>query len=466
MGGAQAGEVASGTAVESPRAGPARRRARPRSGWRPPCATANGRIHELSRSTARGPGWARRSPRPTSARTSVTVAHVGDRRVYRLRDGMLDAAHRATTRSCRSSIDQGRLTQEEADEPSAALDHHPRARPRAERRGRDAHAPGPRRRRLPALLRRPDVDGRRAPRSRAHRARAAPSLAEAAERARRRRQRRGRPRQHHRRPVPPRGGGAPARPAPTAPTPTPRRRDEAAEPATSTADGSGRRPPRRDGRGRAHRRARPAPRAAPPPSAGDALPARRAVQASRCRPRDPRPGPRRPAGSATRAVYFVGTDSHGLVDVYRGVPYELPGGLKLYTRLLRVRRAGELAARRAGGTSCSTTRCARSDDATDLVDQLELGRRWRTVSARNRELLALIPASLLRHGRLRGHPHPERERNGGVVDNRTISNGSLTYGADLPRPVPGRAHRAAHHAARTPTRTCSRSSRCSRASGS
>ncbi len=34
---------------------------------------------------------------------------------------------------------------------------------------------------------------------------------------------------------------------------------------------------------------------------------------------------------ASQSVYFIGTDSRGLVSVFRGVPYELPGGVKLYT---------------------------------------------------------------------------------------------------------------------------------------
>lgn len=34
---------------------------------------------------------------------------------------------------------------------------------------------------------------------------------------------------------------------------------------------------------------------------------------------------------ASQSVYFIGTNSRGLVTLYRGVPYELPGGIKLYT---------------------------------------------------------------------------------------------------------------------------------------
>ena len=35
--------------------------------------------------------------------------------------------------------------------------------------------------------------------------------------------------------------------------------------------------------------------------------------------------------AASRELYFVGTDSNGLVTMYRGVPYDLPLGIKLYT---------------------------------------------------------------------------------------------------------------------------------------
>jgi serine/threonine protein phosphatase PrpC len=32
-----------------------------------------------------------------------------------------------------------------------------------------------------------------------------------------------------------------------------------------------------------------------------------------------------------RSAYFIGADEHGLVTLYRGVPYELPGGVRLYS---------------------------------------------------------------------------------------------------------------------------------------
>jgi protein phosphatase len=34
---------------------------------------------------------------------------------------------------------------------------------------------------------------------------------------------------------------------------------------------------------------------------------------------------------ASQSVYFIATNNRGLVTLYRGLPYELPGGVKLYT---------------------------------------------------------------------------------------------------------------------------------------
>jgi protein phosphatase len=33
---------------------------------------------------------------------------------------------------------------------------------------------------------------------------------------------------------------------------------------------------------------------------------------------------------ATRQLYFIGTNSHGIVTIYRGLPYDLPAGIHLY----------------------------------------------------------------------------------------------------------------------------------------
>jgi protein phosphatase len=78
------------------------------------------------------------------------------------------------------------------------------------------------------------------------------------------------------------------------------------------------------------------------------------------------------AYAAARQVYFLGTDDTGLVTVYRGVPYELPLGIDLYS------------ARYRSGVPASSIPTARRDrvldhqwrsesDAEDLVRQLETG---------------------------------------------------------------------------------------------
>jgi PPM family protein phosphatase len=75
---------------------------------------------------------------------------------------------------------------------------------------------------------------------------------------------------------------------------------------------------------------------------------------------------------ATRAVFFVGTDSSGVVAIYRGLPYELPLGLKLYEQYYASGvPATELPARRRRSLLDNELR-SRSD-ATDLVRQLETG---------------------------------------------------------------------------------------------
>jgi PPM family protein phosphatase len=75
---------------------------------------------------------------------------------------------------------------------------------------------------------------------------------------------------------------------------------------------------------------------------------------------------------ASQSVFFIGTNVRGLVTVFRGVPFELPGGLKLYSSDY------------VSGVSASTLPPARRQtlldhslrserDAADLVRQLELG---------------------------------------------------------------------------------------------
>jgi PPM family protein phosphatase len=75
---------------------------------------------------------------------------------------------------------------------------------------------------------------------------------------------------------------------------------------------------------------------------------------------------------ALQSVYFIGTNQSGLVTIFRGVPYELPAGIKLYSSYY------------VSGVSASTLAPARRQalldhawrsegDAAGLVRQLELG---------------------------------------------------------------------------------------------
>jgi protein phosphatase len=75
---------------------------------------------------------------------------------------------------------------------------------------------------------------------------------------------------------------------------------------------------------------------------------------------------------ASQSVYFVGTTSDGFVAVYRGLPYDLPVGLDLYSENYESGvAAASLPARQR---SVVTNHKLRSlGDANDLVRQLETG---------------------------------------------------------------------------------------------
>jgi len=75
---------------------------------------------------------------------------------------------------------------------------------------------------------------------------------------------------------------------------------------------------------------------------------------------------------ASQTVYFVGTDSNGFVTLYRGLPYELPGGLKLYTEnFVTGVNADQLPAGRRAQLLDQKLRSR--DDGVDLVRQVEEG---------------------------------------------------------------------------------------------
>lgn len=75
---------------------------------------------------------------------------------------------------------------------------------------------------------------------------------------------------------------------------------------------------------------------------------------------------------ASRAVFFVGTNSGGMVTVYRGVPWELPAGIRLYESyyVSGVPAADLPASRRS---TLLDHRLRSRADVRDLVSSLELG---------------------------------------------------------------------------------------------
>jgi serine/threonine protein phosphatase PrpC len=75
---------------------------------------------------------------------------------------------------------------------------------------------------------------------------------------------------------------------------------------------------------------------------------------------------------ASRQVYFIGTNDGGLVTVYRGVPYELPLGIDLYQQdYASAMPARAIPAGRRGRVLDHQWRSR--DDAVDLVRALERG---------------------------------------------------------------------------------------------
>ena len=159
------------------------------------------------------------------------------------------------------------------------------------------------------------------------------------------------------------------------------------------------------------------------------------------------------AAAAIRNVYFIGQDDRGLVTLYRGLPYELP--VRHQALRQRVRELGSGAARcdRSSGGGCSTTSFADATDAAELIRTLEQGQ----MSARAPRALGTVPGrrSLITAGFTAVY----------VARQSELGSATLTYGGIFLALCLSRAPVHPLHAARTPTRTCSRSSRCSRRSG-
>ncbi|HUA74876.1 MAG TPA: PP2C family serine/threonine-protein phosphatase, partial [Solirubrobacteraceae bacterium] len=120
MGGAQAGEVASRLAVESFEGGLGDA-AQPELALAELTREANARIHELSHSHAEQAGMGTTLTAVYVGEREISIAHVGDSRAYRLRDGelvRLTEDHSLVDELLR----QGRLTPEEAvDHPQRSV---------------------------------------------------------------------------------------------------------------------------------------------------------------------------------------------------------------------------------------------------------------------------------------------------------------------------------------------------------
>jgi protein phosphatase len=75
---------------------------------------------------------------------------------------------------------------------------------------------------------------------------------------------------------------------------------------------------------------------------------------------------------ASQTVYFVGASDQGFVSVYRGLPYDLPAGLKLYS--VNYESGAPVDELTAAQKRTITAHKVRSkNDAQDLVRQLETG---------------------------------------------------------------------------------------------
>jgi protein phosphatase len=71
-----------------------------------------------------------------------------------------------------------------------------------------------------------------------------------------------------------------------------------------------------------------------------------------------------------RSIYFLGTDQDGNVALYRGLPYELPLGVTLYSKQYAIPvREGTLSEGRQRVVTGHTLRG--KDDATDLVSDIQ-----------------------------------------------------------------------------------------------
>jgi PPM family protein phosphatase len=75
---------------------------------------------------------------------------------------------------------------------------------------------------------------------------------------------------------------------------------------------------------------------------------------------------------ASRQLFFIATDPQGIVTIYRGLPYDLPGGVHMYeTFYVSGVPASIVPADRRGQLLNHQIRS--QSDASNLVRELELG---------------------------------------------------------------------------------------------
>jgi len=396
MGGAQAGEVASRIAVESFQPGISDG-AEPERELAELARAANERIHELSHSNAEQAGMGTTLTAVYVGEREVAIAHVGDSRAYCLRDGKLlrlTDDHTLVDELMR----QGRLTPEEAVEhpqrsvitralgPEGSVEIDTRS---FQGRADDVYllcSDGlttmvPEEEIRTALLAHPDLHDAvesliRAANDAGGRDNVTVLLIRLAEV----------------------GVGDPdgssseqtvigMAPAPAEPDTATHAALAVAPPLAETASGEA--PPETSG-------AQSATTAGTPATGG--TPAAATAPARRRMPRAPRPSRKgrrirlpsvRSVGAlavtlvvlgligagaylAVQSVYFIGTNERGLVTIYRGLPYQLPGNINLYSRSY------------VSGVSASTVPAARrktllnhhlhsEGDAASLIRSLELG---------------------------------------------------------------------------------------------
>ncbi|MFL5821059.1 MAG: Stp1/IreP family PP2C-type Ser/Thr phosphatase [Solirubrobacteraceae bacterium] len=364
MGGARAGEVASKMVVEAfedglPDGGSGEERLARR------VREANVRIHELAQSDPRRAGMGTTMTAAYVGEDVVSIAHVGDSRAYRMRDGELEQVTRDHS-LVGELVRRGKLTEEEAEEhpqrsvitralgPEAAVDVDTWTFPAQAgdvfllcSDGLTSMVDEPR---IVEVLRdTPDLG------------RAGQALIDEAN------QRGGRDNitvvLFRLEDV---AGAAPADEAPEQPTAVGMQApstDEVRAAAAASEPEAAREPrPRRT----APLPPRPAPTAAAPPE-----PARRRRMARLLVVLMAVAAVAAGGWLATRAVYFVGTDANGFVTVYQGLPYEGPVGLRLYERAYESGvPATEIPAGRRG--AILDHRLRSRDDARDLVRKLEL----------------------------------------------------------------------------------------------